>query len=106
MNSSIRNLLYSKFRGNRATECGLLQEDVSRSKYLEVKKIGSPDFLVTKSGLVISHKHPWLAASPDGFVYDPDSDPSQGLVEFKNPYAARDKTVEEATGIVNPFASI
>ena len=98
VNSTIRNLLYSKFRGNRATDWGLLQEDVSRSKYLEVKKVSSPDLLVSKSGLVISHKHPWLAASPDGFVYDPNFDPSQGLVEFKNPYAVRDKTVEEAAG--------
>ena len=36
------------------------------------------------------------AASPDGIVYDPSFNPPQGLVELKNPYSARDKTVEEA----------
>ena len=96
VNSIIRTLLYTRFKGNRATDWGLLQEDVSKSKYLEIKKINSVDFSVSKSGLVISLKHPWLAASPDGLVYDPNFDPPQGLVEFKNPYANRDKTVEEA----------
>ena len=94
VNSTVTKLLYSKFRGNRATDWGLL--DVSRLKYLEIKKVNSPGFSVTKSGLVISLKHPWLAASPDGIVYDPSFNPPQGLVELKNPYSARDKTVEEA----------
>ena len=69
---------------------------MSRSKYLEVKKINLPGFSITKSGLVVSLDHPWLAASPDGIVYDPNFDPPQGLVEFKNPYTTRNKTIEEA----------
>ena len=74
----------------------ILQEDVGRSEYLKLKQIDSLGYSVTKSGLVISLEHPWLAASPDGLVYDPSFDPPQGLVELKNPYATRDKTVEEA----------
>ena len=54
VNSIIRTLLYTRFRGNRATDWGLLQEDVSKSKYLEIKKINSVNFSVAKSGLVIS----------------------------------------------------
>ncbi len=77
---------------------GLLQEDLSRSKYLETKKIYSPGVYITKSGLVVSLDHPWLAASPDGIVYVPNFDPPQGLVEFKNPYTTRNKTIEEAAG--------
>ena len=73
----------------------ILQEDVSRSEYLKLKQIDSPGYSVTKSGLVISLEHPWLAASPDGLVYNPSFDPPQGLVELKNPYAMKDKTVEE-----------
>ena len=96
VNSIITKLLYSKFRRNRATDWVLLQEDVSRSDYLKLKQIDSPGYSVTKSGLVISLEHPWLAASPDGLVYDPSFDPPQGLVELKNPYATKDKTVEEA----------
>ena len=51
---------------------------------------------MANSGLVVSVTNPWLAASPDGLVYDPQADSPQGLVEFKNPYSVRDKTLEEA----------
>ena len=87
VNSIITKLLYSKFRGNRATDWGLLQEDVSRSEYLKLKQIDSPaaGYSVTKSGLVISLEHPWLVASPDGLVYDPNFDSPQGLVELLKP---------------------
>ena len=49
-----------------------------------------------KTGLVVSLQTPWLAASPDDQVYDPGSLPSQGLAEYKNPYAARLLTISEA----------
>ena len=49
------------------------------------------------TGLVVSIEHPWLAASPDGLVYDPAEDPPNKLVEFKNPYAARSIPLCEAT---------
>ena len=63
--------------------------------YLEVKKYDSPGSSVSRSRLVVSFRHSQLAASPDGIVYDPNFDPPQGLVEFKNPYAT---TTEEAAG--------
>ena len=78
-------LLYARFKGNRATDWELLQEDISKSKYLEIKKINSIDFSVSKSSLVISFKHPRQAASLDGLVFDPNFNPTQGLVEFKKP---------------------
>ena len=62
---------------------------------MEVKKLDSPDLSISKSGLVVSLKHPWLAANPDGLVYDPNFNPSQGLAELKNPYSTRDNTAEE-----------
>ena len=34
-------------------------------------------------------------ASPDGMVYDPQADPPQGLVEFKNPYSIREETLKK-----------
>ena len=40
--------------------------------------------------------HPWLAATPDGWVTDPEASPSQGLVEFKNLYSYRDLAVSDA----------
>jgi len=35
----VKQLLYSKFRGNRATDWGLLQEDVSKAEYLKLKQL-------------------------------------------------------------------
>jgi len=63
---------------------------------LEVKKLDSPDLSISKSGLVVSLKHSWLAANPDGLVYDSNFNPSQGLIELKNPYSTRDNIVDEA----------
>ena len=101
--SKVKQLLYSKFHGNRATDWGLLQEDVSRTEYLKVKQAISPEFSLANSGLVVSVANPWLAASPDGLVYDPKADPPQGLVEFKNPYSVRGKTLEEAATSCKTF---
>ena len=36
-----------------------------------------------KSGLVVCSKHCFLAASPDGIVSDPTSNPSEGMLEMK-----------------------
>jgi len=99
----VKTLLYSKFHGNRATEWGLLQEEDSRKEYLKVKQTISPDFAFESSGLVVSVSYPWLAASPDGLVFDPLEDPPQGLVEFKNPYGVRDITLEEAATTSKTF---
>ena len=93
----------AKFHGNRATNWGLLQEDVSRMEYLKVKQSVSPHFLFAYSGLVVSVTNLWLAASPDGLVYDPMADPPQGFVEFKNPYSVGDKTLEEAVANCKTF---
>ena len=42
--TKVKQLLHSKFHGNRATEWGLLQENVGRTEYLKVKKAVSPHF--------------------------------------------------------------
>ena len=46
--------------------------------------------------LAISNDHPWLAATPDGWVEDPQATPFRGLVEFKNPHSCRSLTIDEA----------
>ena len=76
--SKVKHLLYSKFHGNRATDWGLLQENVSRTEYFKVKQSVSPHFSFAYSGLVVSVTNLWLAASPDGLVYDPLADQPQG----------------------------
>lgn len=87
---SVEEDKYSKFVGNAATRYGLMQERPSCFKYsewLENEKGSAGAKVNIKCGLVISNTHPWLAATPDGLVNDPQATPQQGLVEFKNPYS-------------------
>ena len=95
----VHKFLYSTFRGNATTRWGLDNEESSVPIYLawlrEVRQ--SVDATINnKCGLVISHTHPWLAATPDGWVYDPTATPSHGLVEFKNPHAYRNSSLNDA----------
>ena len=97
--STVKQLLYSKFVGNAATRYGLMQERPSCFKYLEwlEKEKGSAGAKVNiKCGLVVSSTHPWLAATPDGWVNDPQASPRQGLVEFKNPHSFRNMLLRDA----------
>jgi len=50
-------------------------------------------------GLMVCTAHPWLAATPDGWVTDPEAGAlilRLGLVEFKNPYSYKDLAVSDA----------
>ena len=94
----VENILYSRFRGNEATRYGLAKEEETKQRYIAYQqRDGHPALNVDTNGLFVSLTNPWIAASPDGTVYDP-SDPSQvlGLVEFKNPFSMRDKSLAEA----------
>ena len=52
---------------------------------------GHPDLMVSPCGFHISATHPFLGASPDGAVYDPQqNDQSFGFLEVKCPYTCRD----------------
>lgn len=96
---AVKQMLYSKFQGNAATRYGLGQERESSCKYLEwlQKERGSSGATVNiNCGLVVSNANPWLAATPDGWVEDPQASPNQGLVEFKNPYTYRDLLLRDA----------
>ena len=94
----VEEMLYSKFKGNAATRYGLEKEDMTKELYVTYQRQrGHPDLTAANCGLFISLEYPWLGATPDGVVTDP-SDTSQplGLVEIKNPYAARQQTLSEA----------
>ena len=101
--STLKQLLYTKFTGNTATRWGILQERSTNEQYLKSKQKESPNISTTSTGLVISINHPWLAASPDGLVYDPTEDPPYGVMEFKNPYSVRDVALREAATKVKGF---
>ena len=94
----VEQLLYSKFRGNAATRFGTSKEEQTREEYqIYMKKNGHSNLSVETCGLFVSTESPWLAASPDGLVTDPQDEASPlGLVEIKNPYSAREQTLAEA----------
>ena len=52
--------------------------------------------IVERVGLVISHKKPHLACSPDNLAVDTSSGDSKVLFEYKCPYSARELTPLEA----------
>ena len=84
----MESLLYSKFKGNAATQYGNMQEKTSWQKYIAYQRShGHPSLSVIKSGLVVSQKYNWIGASPDDRVIDPDSPVPN---EYKNPYTAKD----------------
>ena len=94
----VNQLLYSTFHGNSTTRWGLDQEQHTVGVYTSwLYNRGSPNPIVNiKCGLVVCTAHTWLAATPDGWVTDPEASPSLGLVEFKNPYSYRDLSVSDA----------
>ena len=69
----VEELLYSKFRGNEATCYGSTKEETTIQQYITYQHAnGHSGLKVTKCGLFVSVDNPWLAASPDGLVNDPD----------------------------------
>ena len=86
----------SNFHGTAATRWGTFQEPLARSLYQERQRSQSPNLTITTSGLVIDPVIPWLAASPDNLVNDPSVDKPNSIVEYKNPYSARDMSLIEA----------
>ena len=94
----LQELLYSGFKGNKTTTYGSEKEEIARQEYITYQQRNNhPDLAVHDCGLFVSKDSNWLAATPDGLVHDPsDSQHPTGLLEIKNPYAAKDKDLTEA----------
>lgn len=100
----VKEILYSTFRGSKATRYGHVMEDAAKEDYTrEQLRNGKVGVVVRRSGLVVSEKNPWLACSPDGRVFDPTAPDPEGLIEIKNPYNGRDKTIEECCVNIKNF---
>ena len=100
----VEEMLYSKFRGNQATMYGTNMEDTARQQYVAYQhQKGHVGLGTSRVGLVISVDSPWLAASPDDKVCDPNAAQSLGVAEYKNPYTARDLTLDEACDKLKTF---
>ena len=79
-------------------------EDAAKEDYeKEQLRSGKVGLLLKRSGLVISEENPWLACSPDVIVSDPTAQDTVGLIEIKNPYSGRDKTIKEYCSSIKDF---
>ena len=78
-----------KFRGTKATRHGN-QKEVARQAYAKYLVGKHPGVRVQKTGVHIDITHCWLAASPDGLVYDPTARYPNGLLEIKCPFKAEE----------------
>ena len=95
--NKVHSLLYSKFRGNKATRYGSTNEDITRKQYIAYQRRNyHPELNVDDCGLFVSQDNNWLAATPDGLVTDPSNEDNFGLLEIKNPYSMRDMDFNEA----------
>ncbi|XP_076257147.1 uncharacterized protein LOC143194338 isoform X1 [Rhynchophorus ferrugineus] len=84
--NTVKSLLYSTFKGTAATRYGQDNEDEAIELFeLITGKV------VAKSGLVIHKDYPFLAASPDGIIFEENA-----LVEVKCPYKARNSILRDA----------
>lgn len=74
-----------------------VMESVAEKEYVAQQNAhGHPGLKTERIGLVIPVGTPYVAASPDARVQDPRYSPLDGLAEFKNPYASRNLTIDEA----------
>lgn len=64
-----------------AMKQGIANEPLAAERYANHIKKGNVN--VFPCGIVINYWCPWLAASPDRIVYDPDRSPPFGLLEIK-----------------------
>ena len=76
---------------------GLLREPFVIEEYTEAKTINNQKVVVKPCGLFVSKSKPFLAASPDGLVYNVDStgQNSCGLIEVKLVFLKENETLNQ-----------
>lgn len=91
----VKDMLWSTFRGNAATEYGTIHEDDGERAYVRYMRhahnLKAEQFEVSHTGLIVPVKYPWTGISVDGFVFD-DSMPAglkRGGLEIKCPFSKK-----------------
>ncbi|KAG0416489.1 hypothetical protein HPB47_006388, partial [Ixodes persulcatus] len=77
---------------------GIMNEPLAAKRYEEVLRSMGHDVTITSCGLLVNPAFPWLGASPDRIVYDPE-EASYGVVEIKCPYSLRETKGAELAGL-------
>lgn len=90
-------LHYNKPFQTKQMKEGLLKESEIEELYVKsMRQTGHLSLTVAPNGLCISKSHGFLAATPDGFVYDPHVEPPLGLLEMKYVQVNDDENFVEA----------
>ncbi|VDI39695.1 Hypothetical predicted protein [Mytilus galloprovincialis] len=95
----VNSLLYSTFKGNKATRFGLREERVTIQEYIQQKAKQKVKLKVENMGLV-DEEVQFLGASPDGKVID---EHNEGLIEIKNILHNKVMTLLQATSSIKTF---
>lgn len=75
---------------------GTTNEPKAVQRYIALMEhLGRP-VTVNTCGLMVRPSCPWLGATPDRVVYDPQEDPPFGLVEVKCPWSKKASTLQDA----------
>ena len=83
----VENKTFPSFVQEAIMKHGTQHEPVARSKYYEILKLKlKRDISIRETGIVMQPLLFWLAASPDGMVYDRNFDNTPRLIEIKCPY--------------------
>ena len=69
--------------------------DMETTVVKEFKELSGPQVKVFKCGLLIHPDIHWMSCSPDGVIYDPNENPSVGILEIKSLFSMKGKSVEE-----------
>ncbi len=77
-----------------STEYGKKMESTALEKYKAYKN--DQTITVCSAGFVIYKDKPYLGATPDAYVHDPNRKEQYGLIEIKCPYKYRNVTPEDA----------
>ena len=72
-----------------AVKYGSKNEERARQAYVAAQQTNPPSLTCHPIGFVGYECQPFLGASPDGLVQDPNSIPQNGLLEIQCPFVAR-----------------
>ena len=94
----MKTLLYPRQISSAAIEWGKKNESTTLNEYTKrYKLLGNTNVIVCRAGFVVCEEHPFLGASPDAYVHDPQSSDQYGLAEIKCPYKYRNISPVDAS---------
>lgn len=104
----VLRIIQAKMFTSGATKYGIDNEKFAIQAYTDYQQShGHPGLIVSCCGFFINTDFPFLGATPDGSVYDPNElEQPYGYLEVKCPYSVRHLTPVEACSIPTFYCSL